>query len=204
MDVLISSPSFVKRLIQRRRANGVDRFDEVWDGVYVVSPLANNEHQQVAGKIYIALDAAIDLPGLGKVLPGANVSDREDDWRKNYRCPNVVVFLPGNPAIDKESHWLGGPDFAVEIVSPRDRSRQKFDFYAKVGVRELLLVDRKPWALELYRLDNGVLTLAGRSDIARPDVLASRVIPLSFRLVPGEVRPTIEIAHADSLQRWST
>ena len=76
------------------------------------------------------------------VFPGATSAIAPTNWTKNYRCPDVAVFLPGNPAEDRETHWLGGPDFAVEIVSRDDRSRKKFDFYAKVGVRELLLVDR--------------------------------------------------------------
>ena len=203
MEMLIDNPALLKKLIRRRRATGADRHDEVWDGVYVVSPLATNEHQQIAGKLYIALDATVSQAGLGDALFGANVSDREDDWRKNYRCPDVVVFLPGNPAINKDSHWLGGPDFAVEVVSPRDRSRKKFDFYAKVGVRELLMVDRKPWALELYRLDEGAFRLVGKSSLDRPDVLASAVVPLTFQLQPGEPRPRIEVVHSDGVQRWS-
>jgi Uma2 family endonuclease len=203
MEVLINNPAFLRRLIRRRRETRADRYDEVWDGVYVVAPLTSNEHQEVLGKIYYAIEDSIGRTGLSHVYPGVNISDRGDNWRQNYRCPDVVAFLPGNPAVNKRSHYLGGPDIAVEIVSPRDRSRQKFDFYAKVGVRELLLVDRKPWALELYRLENGVLTLAGRSNLDRPDVLVSQVLPLSFQLVPGEDRPSIEITHADGVQRWS-
>ena len=60
-----------------------------------------------------------------RIFPGCNVSDRPKRWKKNYRCPDVAVFLPGNPAEDRETHWFGGPDFAVEILSPYDRSREK-------------------------------------------------------------------------------
>ena len=31
-------------------------------------------------------------------------------------------------------------------------SREKLDFYAKVGTREVLILDRDPWSLELYAL----------------------------------------------------
>ena len=34
-----------------------------------------------------------------------------------------------------------------------------------------------------------------------PDVLQSEVIPLSFRLIPGDVRPRIEVVHSDGGQR---
>ena len=203
MDVLISNPAFLRRLIQKRRATGADRFDEVWDGVYIVSPGASDEHQKIGGKLYIALDATIESPGLGEVRQIPNVSDRQKGWRQNYRCPDVAVFLKGTSAICKGAYWVGGPDFAVEVISPYDRSRKKLDFYAKVGVRELLLVDRKPWALELYRLRDGQFVLVGKSDLDHPDGLASEVVPLTFRLVEGDPRPRVEIVHADGVQRWS-
>ena len=203
MDVLISDPAVSRRLILRRRAIGADRHDEVWDGVYIMSPEANDEHQDLADTIRYALQTCVKYAGLGLVRSGANISDREEKWTRNFRVPDVAVFLNGTTAINKRTHWLGGPDLAVEIISPNDRSRRKFDFYAKVGVRELLLVDRKPWALELYRLRDGVLVLVGKSDLDQPNVLVSEVVPLTFQLAAGDPRPTIEMVHADGVQRWS-
>ncbi|MEO6809496.1 MAG: hypothetical protein ABI353_10345, partial [Isosphaeraceae bacterium] len=75
-------------------------------------------------------------------------------------------------------------------------------FYAQIGTRELFLVDRDPWTLELYRLDGGALVLASKSDLSQPNVLTSSVLPLTFRFVPGEGRPRIEVVHADGVQRW--
>ena len=136
------------------------------------------------------------------MLPGANITDLEEGWTHNYRCPDVVVFLKEGRAIDRGTHFLGGPDFAVEIVSEFDRSREKLPFYARVGVRELLLVDRDPWVLELFRLQEDRLMPVGRSTLESPDVLASTVLPLSFGLVPGEARPKIALAHEDGIARW--
>ena len=87
-------------------------------------------------------------------------------------------------------------------MSPHDRSREKFDFYGSVATRELLIVDRYPWALELYRLREGELRLVGASTTERSDVLSSEVLPLSWRLVAGPRRPQIEVVHADRRQRW--
>ena len=203
MKLVILDPADRASLIRRRRRLGHDRFDEVWDGVYVMSPLANNEHQDVVTQLASCLVFAIGLPGLGKVLAGANVSDRTTEWKKNYRCPDVLVFLPGSSAQNKKSHWLGGPDFAVEVVSRHDRSREKFDFYPQVGTRELLLVDRYPWALELYRLnDQGAFDLVGRSTVDQHDLLESQVIPFRFMLRPDEGRPQIEVTHGDGVQSW--
>jgi Uma2 family endonuclease len=204
MTTIILDPNAQDRLIRERQANGLDRWDEVWDGVYIIMPDPNVEHQVIVGRLVIFIGIVIDLPGLGGVFPGVNVSDRVDDWTKNYRCPDVAVYLRGNPAVDCGTHWRGGPDFAVEIVSPEDRSREKLDFYARVGVRELLLIDRAPWRLELYRLRKTKLARAGMSTPEQPKALASAVLPLSFRLLPGESRPGIEVAHSDGQRRWLT
>jgi Uma2 family endonuclease len=203
VNMFITDPRISKRMIRQRRARGIDQKDEVWEGVYFVAPPPNDEHQDLAGSISFALQISVRFAGLGLVRSGVGVSDREDDWTKNFRCPDISVFLNGTTAINKKSHWFGGPDFAVEIISPHDRSRKKFDFYARIGVKELLLVDRKPWALELYRLQDGVLALVGKSDLANPAILTSQVVPLSFQLLAGDPRPTIEMAHADGVQRWS-
>ena len=45
MTALINDPKLEEKLIAKRQAAGADKFDEVWDGVYVMSPLANDEHQ---------------------------------------------------------------------------------------------------------------------------------------------------------------
>jgi hypothetical protein len=118
----------------------------------------------------------------------------------------VAVFLAGTSARNRETHWLGGPDFGVEVISRGDDSRDKLPFYAAVGSRELLLIDRDPWALELYRPGVGGvgLALAGTSTVGGGELLASAVLPLGFRLVAGEGggRPRIEVTHADGAQRW--
>jgi Uma2 family endonuclease len=203
MDILIRDPSTQRAILRQRAKSDSDRWDEVWEGVYVVSPLPNDEHQEIAlllGSIFLHV---IQFAKLGKVRAGVNVTDRKKEWKQNYRCPDVAVFLNGTSAISLGTRWLGGPDFVVEVVSKGDSAREKLDFYARVGVRELLLVDRYPWKLELYRLDNGVLNLAGTSDPEQSQILTSEVLPLTFRLIPGEPRPLIEVVHSDGVQRWS-
>ena len=202
MKSVIIDPDLTKRLIRRRRRLGLDRKDEVWDGVYVVAPDADIEHQFFGFELAVAFREAIGGPPGGLVLAGGNVSDQEVKWTKNYRCPDVVVFLPGNPAQNRRTHWFGGPDFAVEVISPYDRSRRKLPFYAKVGVRELLLVDRKRWALELYRLQDDALELVGKSVPQTSDILASKVLPVSFRLLPDSPRPQIELTRTGGTQKW--
>jgi Uma2 family endonuclease len=203
MATLVTDPTIEDDLLEKRRAWGGDKFDEVWDGVYVMSPLPNNEHQKLMASVTAAFSMAFAGQPEVQVFAGINVSDRQKDWKQNYRCPDVAVVLPGSRAIDCDTFFFGGPDFVVEIVSEYDRSREKFDFYASVGVRELLLVDRNPWQLELYRLMNSELALIGKSDPVDQQVLMSEVLSLTFRLVSRPTaRPQIEVAKSKTSERW--
>jgi Uma2 family endonuclease len=204
MPRLIMPKEHFKRLLRRRQKCGGDRFDEVWNGVYVMSPIADNDHQAIATELSAALIQALQVNVGRKVLAGTNVSDQEENWTKNFRCPDVAVFLPGCSAEDRGSHWFGGPDFAVEVISPEDRSREKLDFYAKVGVKELLLIDRKPWRLELYRNRDHALLPVG---VAEPGptalILVSEVLPVSFLLTPAEPRPRIVVTQTVDGRTWT-
>lgn len=203
MTALVIDPVLEKQLIEQRRLTGADRFDEVWDGVYVMSPLANNQHQSFVNQISTILTIVVEWPGLGRVFPGANISDRDEDWESNFRCPDVLVFLNDNPADDRESHWYGGPDFAVEITSEGDRSYEKLDFYARVKTREVLIVDRHPWQLVLFRRDDGTMREAGRSTQDTSQELTSDVVPLTWKLASGDSGPQIEVTHRNGQQRWT-
>ena len=73
---------------------------------------------------------------------------------------------------------------------------------ARAGVGQLLIVDRDPWALELYRHQDGQLTKVGQSTLAAPDVLASQTVGLTFQLLPGEPRPQIQATHPATGRQW--
>lgn len=200
MAIVSLEPGELKRLMRRRRRSGADRWDEVWEGVYVMPPLADNEHQRLGLGLAISLREVLGPAEGIQIFAGCNISDQPRRWRRNFRCPDVAVFLPGNPAQDRGSHWFGGPDLAAEILSRRDRSREKLGFYAKVGVRELLLLDRDPWQLELYRRDGDRWVLVGTSTPdGDPAHLRSEVLPVAFRLVLGPGQRRVEVLRIDPI-----
>ncbi len=203
LGILVTDPMLMDELLAHRQESGGDRYDEVWDGVYVMSPLANVGHQRFVTQFAFVLETVVGVPGLGDVCAGVNVSDRERGWLANFRCPDVAVRLHGGRSRNCKTHWVGGPDFAIEIVSQRDRSRAKLAFYASIGTRELLIVDRDPWALELYGLRGEHLVPIGISRPESPATIASEVLPLSFRLIPAEPTPQIEVVHLPDGQRWT-
>lgn len=203
MNVLVTDPELACRIIKARARTDGDRWTEVWNGVTIVPALPNNEHQRFVSVLNSAFSAVIDWDAGDQSLPGANVSDRAKRWKRNYRCPDVVVYLAANPAVNHLTFWQGGPDVAVEVTSPGEDPRRKLKFYAKVGTRELLVVDRDPWAVELYRLAGGKLVSAGRSDAANPAVLSSGVLPLTFQLRDQSPRPAAVVAHTATGQTWT-
>lgn len=204
MTAMIADRNLETRLIAERQALGHDRHDEVWEGVYVMSPLADNEHQQFAFRLAMVLQEALGFDSDANVYAGVNVSDHRENWTSNYRVPDVAVVLPGGRAEDCGEFLLGGPDFVSEIVSPGDQTREKIPFYAEAGVRELLVVQRQPWAIELYSLVDQELSLAARGGLDEPAPMKSSTLPLSFRLVSrtGFPRPRLEVALVGGTKRW--
>jgi hypothetical protein len=110
MATVIMDRKFAEELRQERAAAGGDRWDEVWEGTYMMAPLPNNEHQDLVGEFVSVLKMIVPRRE-GTVLPGTNVSDREKGWEFNYRCPDVAVYLTGTKAKNCRTHWVGGPDF---------------------------------------------------------------------------------------------
>ena len=202
MAILVLDPYVEDQILAARIGSDGDQYDEVWEGVYIVTPLPNDEHQEIVSSLDFVLQETVGLARLGKVRPGVNLSDRDKGWEQNYREPDVAVFLHGGRAINHGTHWQGAADFLVEIISPGERTREKIPFYSSIGVVELLIVDRDPWSLELYRHENGQLTKVGQSTLAVPDVLESRTVGLTFQLFPGEPRPQIQVTHPTSGRQW--
>jgi Uma2 family endonuclease len=145
----------------------------------------------------------VEDAGLGIVRQSINLAANADDWKRNFRIPDVVVFLNGSEAVCHDTFWTGPPDFLIEIVSPYDKTREKLSFYGKLGTRELLLIDRDPWQLELYRQQNGHLTRCATSSVDEPAPITTTVLPLSFQLRPAEPRPTLEVIATNSKKKWT-
>jgi Uma2 family endonuclease len=198
--MLILEPAVSERLIAERKRLGIDRYDEIWDGVYVMPPLANLEHQRVVTRLVRVCGAVVPRRG-GQVFGGANVSDRNEDWEYNCRVPDIVVALTGCPAIDRGTHFQGGPDFLVEVRSPGDRSVEKLDFYAALGVREVLIVHRDTRATTLHRLARKRLAPVKPTPLDGEPFLVSKVLPLAFRAVDRRAGPRLEVRRTDGRAR---
>jgi hypothetical protein len=79
MTTLITDARLEERLKAGREASGADRYDEVWEGVYIRTPMPNNEHQEIVVRLVSVLQEIVGWPKLGDVFPGVDLSDRGED-----------------------------------------------------------------------------------------------------------------------------
>jgi len=72
--------------IEQRRANGLDRYDEWWEGVYRIVTGPSREHQRLLVAMLKLLEARL-VDSSWEVLPDINVGvDKED-----ARVPDLAV-----------------------------------------------------------------------------------------------------------------
>ncbi len=50
MTMMINDASIERQLIASREATGADRYDEIWEGTYMMAPMPNTEHQQIVSR----------------------------------------------------------------------------------------------------------------------------------------------------------
>ena len=190
-------------LIRQRKKLGLDCYDEVWEGVYVMPSMASLDHQELVLELGGIYKEVVKAEG-GNVYPGANVSDRPKNWKKNYRIPDIVVLLKNSRAKKCDAFILGGPDFLTEIESPDEDSEAKIPFYSKIQVQELLIIHRDRRDLTLYQHDGQELVPVEPSVLDGERRLVSAVLPLAFRRVLVKGKPQSEIRRTDGVPgRWT-
>jgi Uma2 family endonuclease len=181
--LLIRDAGVADRLIQERKRKGLDLYDEVWEGRYVIPSMPSWEHQKVLDDLGDILTEVVKRGRMGDKVQGANVSDRRKGWEYNYRVPDLVVVLKNSRAIECDTHICGGPDFLIEIQNPGDHTEEKVPFFGKIGVRELLIIHRDKRTLQLLRLEGEELVLVRPSLFKGKEWLVSEVLPLAFRRI---------------------
>jgi Uma2 family endonuclease len=179
-----------------------EQFLEIWDGEEHMAPLANNEHLRVAMLLCTAFSSAIRWDLGETAVPGGNVTDRVEDWPSNYRNPDALVVLQGSRAVDRGTNWLGGPDIVVEIISEGEDPLAKLGFYESIGVREFVVLERHPWAVELFQLQSNKLISVCRSDEVNGSTIASGVLPIRYCVVPDS-RVRVEVTNTTTGEMWN-
>jgi Uma2 family endonuclease len=84
--------------------------------------------------------------------PGINVCDAPVGW-ENYRVPDLTFVAAGREAVvAPDGVRFGAPDAVIEVRSPDDETSQKLPFFAALGVREVIVIDRDTKNVELFAL----------------------------------------------------
>jgi hypothetical protein len=81
MLTLVTDPAISLRLIQQRRDLGIDLFDEVWEGMYVMTPAPDDEHQRLSMMLVHVLQLSFRLVE-GDKRPKINV--RHGEGERNW------------------------------------------------------------------------------------------------------------------------
>jgi Uma2 family endonuclease len=76
----------------------------------------------------------------------------------------------------------GGPDAVIEIRSPEDETYDKLPFYAALGVRDIIVIDRDSKRPEVYRLA-GAEYVAPAQD--SDGWLRAEAMTVRFRVISG-------------------
>src|SRR5262245_3094496 len=111
--------------LEERRRRGLDKFDEVWDGVLHMVPPGSYAHGLSTSRLFLALHAIAERRGLLAHGDGMGVFESDD----NYRVADATIARPEHVS----KRGLEGADLVVEVLSPNDESRDKLPFYAKLG-----------------------------------------------------------------------
>ncbi len=201
MELLIRDPETAQQLIADRSISGADRFDEVWNGIYVIAPTRTDEHQRIVGCFCHFLVDMLMLPGLGEVRMCAHLVADPADCQYDFRVPDIVVFRSDTSAVCHDMFWTGPPDFVVEITTPHDATYQKLPFYEVLGVRELLIVDRERWRLDFYRHREGKLSLVESAAPGEQGV-ECEMVPFKLALVESDETVLFVVEHLSTKRTW--
>lgn len=130
--VLGPAPPELEELIARRKRLGLDKHDEVWEGVYHMAPDARFNHGELTVQLACLLRPIARSKDLFVTSP-FNIGRHKDD----FRVPDLGVHREHLG----DTVWVPTAAIVVEVLSPHDESMQKFDFYSSRGVEEVWIVD---------------------------------------------------------------
>lgn len=148
---------------------------EIVNGVLVMAPAPDLEHQSIVLRFSYYLFAHVELAGLGRVF-GAPVD--VELGPKNVFQPDVVVVLNARLDSIAAKKIIGAPDLVVEIASPSTAAYDrltKYEKYARAGITEYWLVKPGRKSVEIFALEKGEYRSLGV--FSGQQTLPSRVVP---------------------------
>jgi Uma2 family endonuclease len=125
---------------------------EIIDGVHYVTPSPVLRHQQLLGRLHLAIGLFLqDHPGIGQVFLSP-LDTVFSPW--DVVEPDLLFVAADQLEILTEPNIQGAPALVVEILSPSTRKRDvgiKRRLFDRGGVREYWVVDPKALDVTVYR-----------------------------------------------------
>jgi Uma2 family endonuclease len=118
-------------VLEGRRRSGLDRLDEIWEGVYHMVPAPSGSHATIESQLHRLLGPLAMAVGL-TMIGQSNLGESEHD----FRVPDSALHRSLPLGV-----WHPTAALVIEIVSPGDESWEKLPFYAAHDVDEVLIVD---------------------------------------------------------------
>jgi Uma2 family endonuclease len=153
------------------------RRHELVDGEHVVTPVPTRRHQELSGRLFLALGKYLEAHPVGH-LYAAPIDVILSDT--DVVQPDIV--LVSNERREVLGTWIhGAPDLVVEIVSPSSRRTDEVTkprLFDRFDVREYWVVDPEIEAVKVYRrTESGGFARA--AELSREDghVLESPLLP---------------------------
>ena len=157
--------------IAERQRLGLDKKDELWDGVWHLVNPPKIWHPRLNRDLYEVLAPQARARALEPFVEICGLFG--EDIKRNWRVPDQLYAGPA----DVIEEGLTSAEFLVEVRSPGDESYEKLPFYASRGVTEVLIVNQDR-TFELRRLGAG-----GEYELV-PDGV-SDVLGVTFSTVEG-------------------
>lgn len=129
--------------IELRRLQGLDTYDEWWEGVYRIVTGPSPEHGELLADLAELLGPLKRAAGLRSSSPVNIGVDKE-----NCRVPDMGFFEPDTPRTSPA--FLETALLVVEVLSPGEKPKEKVDFYQAHGVKEYLEINLERSTAELW------------------------------------------------------
>jgi Uma2 family endonuclease len=142
------------------------------EGDLYMAPAPNRFHQDISRNLQAVLTNYLSAHPIGVLYDAPfDVYLTEIDVFQ----PDLLIVLNENRGILTDAGAEGAPDFVVEILSPKTRQLDlvnKKRVYARMGVKELWIIDPDQKEMTVYRFDQDptepVAKFSDQGDVSSP------------------------------------
>lgn len=147
-------PDTSPELLFWRNRTGADYRDEVWDGIYHVVSEKSAKQKSLEDDLESWLHSNwVSLNGKRVFRDTRLVAGQ--DWELNYRVPAFCLYVDFPPEGYVDHHLTAAPDVVVEVISEEEVSDEKIEFYRRLGVKEIWVIDSATGHCRIIGCENG-------------------------------------------------